>query len=165
MGAQKQGVGSQLPPAPTEFNPWWKLIIVRLTEHPAYYCCNPLEHGERFEFWGYRDASCHNAICCCSRVDHEKNNSSSRGCILQWMKNSDVFFYKFEFVLLVWHCPHCWHLNVVETFKVDKNQVSISGLSSGGAMTMQMHVAYSSVFMGAGIITGCKCHDACTYMY
>jgi len=30
----------------------------------------------------------------------------------------------------------------------------VSGLSSGGAMATQMHVAYSSVFMGVGIIAG-----------
>jgi len=39
---------------------------------------------------------------------------------------------------------------------VDKTQVSISGLSSGGVMATQMHVAYSSAFKGAAIIAGCK---------
>jgi len=28
MGAQRRGVGSQLPPAPTEFNPWPGQICV-----------------------------------------------------------------------------------------------------------------------------------------
>jgi len=37
---------------------------------------------------------------------------------------------------------------------VDRSQISVSGMSGGGMMSTQMHVAYSSVIMGAGIIAG-----------
>ena len=37
---------------------------------------------------------------------------------------------------------------------MDRTKISVSGMSGGGAMTTQMHVAYSSVFMGAGIVAG-----------
>jgi len=39
---------------------------------------------------------------------------------------------------------------------VDRSKISVSGFSSGGGMATQMHVAYSSIFMGVGIITGGK---------
>jgi len=37
---------------------------------------------------------------------------------------------------------------------VDRSKISVSGFSAGGMMSTQMHVAYSSVIMGAGIISG-----------
>jgi len=37
---------------------------------------------------------------------------------------------------------------------IDPNMISVSGLSSGGFMAVQMHVAYSKLFMGAGIFAG-----------
>ena len=38
---------------------------------------------------------------------------------------------------------------------IDPNEVSVSGLSSGGFMAVQMHVAYSSTFKkGAGVVAG-----------
>ena len=38
---------------------------------------------------------------------------------------------------------------------IDPNEVSVSGLSSGGFMAVQMHVAYSATFRkGAGIVAG-----------
>jgi poly(3-hydroxybutyrate) depolymerase len=37
---------------------------------------------------------------------------------------------------------------------IDPSKVTVSGLSSGGFMAVQMHVAYSSVFSGAGIFAG-----------
>lgn len=40
------------------------------------------------------------------------------------------------------------------SFKADLKQSSVSGLSSGAFMTVQMHLAYSSTFVGAGIIAG-----------
>lgn len=40
------------------------------------------------------------------------------------------------------------------SFKVDLKQSSVSGLSSGAFMTVQLHLAYSSTFVGAGIIAG-----------
>jgi len=50
-----------------------------------------------------------------------------------------------------------WQPTVIAgNYKVDRNKISVSGISSGGAMATQLHVAYSSVFMGVGIIAGCK---------
>ena len=40
------------------------------------------------------------------------------------------------------------------SFSVEPNQHSISGLSSGAFMTVQLHLAHSSQFVGAGIIAG-----------
>ena len=38
---------------------------------------------------------------------------------------------------------------------IDPNEVSVSGLSSGGFMAVQMHVAFSATFKkGAGIVAG-----------
>jgi len=39
---------------------------------------------------------------------------------------------------------------------VDRSKISVSGFSSGGAMATHMHVAYSSIFMGVGMIAGGK---------
>ena len=39
---------------------------------------------------------------------------------------------------------------------MDKTQISVSGISSGAAMATQMHVIYSSHFMGVGMIAGSK---------
>lgn len=39
-------------------------------------------------------------------------------------------------------------------YNIEKGQSSISGLSSGAFMTVQMHLAHSSSFVGAGIIAG-----------
>ena len=39
-------------------------------------------------------------------------------------------------------------------YNVDLHQTSVSGLSSGAAMAIQLDVAYSSIFRGAGIIAG-----------
>jgi predicted esterase len=38
--------------------------------------------------------------------------------------------------------------------KVDLNQTSVSGLSSGGYMAVQFHVAHSAIVKGAGVIAG-----------
>ncbi|MGL4408638.1 MAG: extracellular catalytic domain type 2 short-chain-length polyhydroxyalkanoate depolymerase [Zoogloea sp.] len=40
------------------------------------------------------------------------------------------------------------------SFKADLAQSSVSGLSSGAFMTVQLHLAHSSTFTGAGIIAG-----------
>ena len=39
-------------------------------------------------------------------------------------------------------------------YKVKRGQSSVSGLSSGAFMTVQLHLAHSSSFMGAGVIAG-----------
>jgi hypothetical protein len=40
------------------------------------------------------------------------------------------------------------------SFNIDANQISVSGLSSGGYMAVQFDVAFSSIVRGAGIIAG-----------
>lgn len=40
------------------------------------------------------------------------------------------------------------------SYGADPNQVSVSGLSSGAYMTVQMQVAHSKTFMGAGVVAG-----------
>src|SRR5438445_8174116 len=39
-------------------------------------------------------------------------------------------------------------------FNIKLNETSVSGLSSGGYMAVQFHVAYSSLVKGAGVIAG-----------
>ncbi len=41
------------------------------------------------------------------------------------------------------------------SLNIDKNQHTVSGISSGGYMAVQLHVAYSATFKtGAGVIAG-----------
>ncbi|MBA2490662.1 MAG: PHA-depolymerase-like protein [Gammaproteobacteria bacterium] len=40
----------------------------------------------------------------------------------------------------------------LKTYNVDPDQISVSGLSSGGYMAVQMHVAFSASVMGAGVL-------------
>ena len=48
-----------------------------------------------------------------------------------------------------------WAAVDLPALKIDKNQTTVSGLSSGGFMAVQLHVAYSSVFgKGAAIVAG-----------
>src|SRR5579859_3536962 len=42
----------------------------------------------------------------------------------------------------------------LQLYNVAKNQHSLSGLSSGAFMTVQLHLAHSASFVGAGIIAG-----------
>src|SRR4029077_17419843 len=39
-------------------------------------------------------------------------------------------------------------------YKIDIHQTSVSGVSSGGAMAVQMDVAHSSIMRGVGVIAG-----------
>lgn len=39
-------------------------------------------------------------------------------------------------------------------YGIDLHQTSVSGVSSGGAMAVQMHVAHSSIMLGIGVIAG-----------
>jgi len=41
-------------------------------------------------------------------------------------------------------------------YKVDQSQISVSGISSGAEMATQMHVAYSALFVGVGVVGGSK---------
>ena len=40
------------------------------------------------------------------------------------------------------------------SYGIDIQQTSVSGVSSGAAMAVQMHVAYSSIMRGVGVIAG-----------
>ncbi|XP_002119263.3 poly(3-hydroxybutyrate) depolymerase-like [Ciona intestinalis] len=40
------------------------------------------------------------------------------------------------------------------SYNVDSDSISVSGLSAGGFMSVQMHVAYSKMFMGVGVLAG-----------
>lgn len=42
----------------------------------------------------------------------------------------------------------------VSAYNIDQKQISVSGLSSGAYMAGQVHVAFSDIFMGVGIIAG-----------
>jgi hypothetical protein len=50
--------------------------------------------------------------------------------------------------------PHPSSTSALQSYKVAPDQNSISGLSSGAFMTVQLHLAYSSRFIGAGVIAG-----------
>lgn len=41
-------------------------------------------------------------------------------------------------------------------YNVDPDSITVSGLSSGGAMAMQYHVAFSSEVKGSGVIAGSR---------
>jgi hypothetical protein len=43
---------------------------------------------------------------------------------------------------------------VGRSLNIDKTQISVSGISSGGFMAHQFHVAHSSNVMGAGVVAG-----------
>jgi poly(3-hydroxybutyrate) depolymerase len=40
------------------------------------------------------------------------------------------------------------------TLNIDKHRITVSGISAGGQMAHQLHIAYPDVFSGAGIIAG-----------
>lgn len=40
------------------------------------------------------------------------------------------------------------------SYNIDKSKITVSGISAGGAMAAQMHVAFSNTIKGAGIVTG-----------
>jgi hypothetical protein len=42
----------------------------------------------------------------------------------------------------------------LDTYQVDPSRVTVSGISAGGFMAHQLHIAYSDVFKGAGLV-GC----------
>ena len=44
--------------------------------------------------------------------------------------------------------------DALPSFKVNKTQASVSGLSSGAFMAVQFHTAYSAEIMGAGVVAG-----------
>ncbi len=48
----------------------------------------------------------------------------------------------------------------LQSYNIDTNQISVSGLSSGGFMAVQLHVTYSDTFMGVGSVAGGVYHCA-----
>ena len=42
----------------------------------------------------------------------------------------------------------------VPALDIDKNRVTVSGISAGAVMAHQLHIAYSDLFSGAAIISG-----------
>lgn len=54
--------------------------------------------------------------------------------------------------------PNRWHqpaaARVVLPLSIDPSQISISGISSGADMTVQVQVAFSSLIMGSGVFAG-----------
>jgi poly(3-hydroxybutyrate) depolymerase len=42
----------------------------------------------------------------------------------------------------------------LRSYNVDSSRISVSGISSGGFMAVQLHVAYSSLFKGVGVVAG-----------
>jgi len=46
------------------------------------------------------------------------------------------------------------HADALKPYKIDPARVTVSGISSGAFMAVQLHVAYSSVFSGAASIAG-----------
>ena len=60
------------------------------------------------------------------------------------------------FLLLVLHCLASVDSSSVQlaSYNVDKSEITVSGLSSGGFFAVQMHIAYSSIVKGAGVIAG-----------
>ncbi|HEY3197029.1 MAG TPA: hypothetical protein VGJ57_03355 [Nitrospirales bacterium] len=52
-------------------------------------------------------------------------------------------------------CPlPVFALDTLPSYNADLSQTSVSGLSSGGYMAVQFHVAYSSTVIGAGVLAG-----------
>jgi poly(3-hydroxybutyrate) depolymerase len=58
--------------------------------------------------------------------------------------------------LLIVSFKFLYLINTKDTYNVDKSKITVSGISSGAAMANQLHVAYSSVFSGVGIVAGRK---------
>ena len=49
---------------------------------------------------------------------------------------------------------HPFSVPSLSAYGIDIQQTSVSGVSSGGAMAVQMHVAHSSIMRGVGVIAG-----------
>jgi poly(3-hydroxybutyrate) depolymerase len=57
-------------------------------------------------------------------------------------------------VLLLWASSASAEVTPLPSFNIDINETSVSGLSSGGYMAVQFHVAHSTIIKGAGIVAG-----------
>lgn len=56
--------------------------------------------------------------------------------------------------MFLWFGAALAHAGTLQAYNVDPNQTTVSGISSGGAMAVQAHVAYSATFKGAAIFAG-----------
>ncbi len=57
--------------------------------------------------------------------------------------------------LILWaSSPLAAQAQPLPALDIDESAVTVSGLSSGAFMAVQLHVAYSSVFSGAGVVAG-----------
>ena len=66
-----------------------------------------------------------------------------------------ICYFQYQIVWIIWITLLSYRIvSYAGSYKVDRSKISVSGLSTGGAMATQMHVAYSSVFMGVGIVAG-----------
>ena len=45
-------------------------------------------------------------------------------------------------------------IDTEDSINIDKNRITVSGISAGGQMAHQLHIAYSDLFSGAAIIAG-----------
>ncbi|CAH1799712.1 unnamed protein product [Owenia fusiformis] len=60
----------------------------------------------------------------------------------------------FLLFLLLWTTTDAQMTRRLEGYNIDRNQISVAGLSSGAAFAHQMHVIHSATFIGAGIFAG-----------
>ena len=70
------------------------------------------------------------------------------------IKRAFSFFVSIAFFCLILYAEAVAQPGKLPGCGVDLSQTSVSGLSSGGFMATQFHVAYSSSLIGAGIIAG-----------
>jgi len=74
--------------------------------------------------------------------------TNQAGCIIGTLAGVTLFIYCF-------YADAAASLGEVgQSLNIDKTQISVSGISSGGFMAHQFHVAHSSNVMGAGIVAG-----------
>ena len=57
-------------------------------------------------------------------------------------------------ILLTVNFMHEFGFLYSDSYGADSTKVSVSGLSSGAYMAVQIHVAYSSDIMGVGVVAG-----------
>ena len=65
-------------------------------------------------------------------------------------KKTDLFFLRKR----MWTVLYFLVLIFVKIYALPRTDVTVSGLSSGGAMTAQLHLVYSSTISGSGVLAG-----------
>ena len=56
----------------------------------------------------------------------------------------------------VWSWPFEIISRSSDGLDIDATRITVSGISSGGSMATQLHIAYSTVFSGVGLVAGRK---------